>query len=144
TLARALETRGWSVFWDRRIAYGGNFRAHVREQLDAARCIVVLWSQASLASQFVLDEATEGLNDGRLVPGLIEAVRQPLEFRGLQAADLTDRYGAETAHEEYEPLGISIRNILSAGAIRDQHSVIDAADQPTPSTRRANAVPTGS
>jgi hypothetical protein len=95
-LADALELRGWSIFWDRRIPHGRNFRNHIEDQLGSARCIVVLWSKASLASQFVLDEPTEGQNDGRLVPALIEAVRQPLGFRGLQAANLADWTGTET------------------------------------------------
>jgi hypothetical protein len=108
TLAAALGSRGWSVFWDRRIPHGSNFRDYIQQQLDSARCLVVLWSNASLASQFVLDEATEGLHDGRLVPALIEAVRQPLGFRGLQAANLTDWHGAETAHDDFERLVVSI------------------------------------
>ena len=40
TLAAALESRGWAVFWDRQIPHGRNFRAHIQEQLDAARCQV--------------------------------------------------------------------------------------------------------
>jgi hypothetical protein len=111
-LAGALESRGWSIFWDRRIPHGRNFRKHIEDQLSSAPCIVVLWSKASLASQFVLDEATEGLNDGRLVPALIEAVRQPLGFRGLQAANLADWTGAETSHDEFERLVSSIGEIV--------------------------------
>ena len=34
---------------------------YLQQQLDAARCIVVLWSKASVASQFVRDEASEGM-----------------------------------------------------------------------------------
>jgi TIR domain-containing protein len=62
-LAEALESRGWSVWWDRRIPHGQDFNAYIQQQLDAARCIVVLWSKASVASQFVRDEASEGLED---------------------------------------------------------------------------------
>jgi hypothetical protein len=112
TLASALGSRGWSIFWDRRIPHGRNFRKHIDDQLDSARCIVVLWSKASLVSQFVLDEATEGLNDGRLVPALIEAVRQPLGFRGLQAANLADWSSAETPHDEFDRLVSSIGEIV--------------------------------
>ena len=28
-LAEALGSRGWSVFWDRRIPHGKNFRSHI-------------------------------------------------------------------------------------------------------------------
>jgi formylglycine-generating enzyme required for sulfatase activity len=115
-LAAALGSRGWSVFWDRRIPHGRDFRTHIQQQLDSARCIVVLWSSASVKSQFVLDEATEGQNDGRLVPALIEAVRQPLGFRGLQAASLADWTGVGTSHDELERLVSSIGEIVPPSA----------------------------
>jgi formylglycine-generating enzyme required for sulfatase activity len=110
-LATALESHGWSVWWDRRIPHGSDFNQYIQEQLDAARCIVVLWSKASLASRFVRDEATEGLNDGRLVPLLLEAVRQPLGFRQLHAADLSD-WNGRPPHDELDRLAGSIRVIV--------------------------------
>jgi hypothetical protein len=117
-VARALEMRGWSIFWDRGIPHGSNFRAHIQQQLESAHCILVLWSTAALASQFVLDEAAEGLEDGRLVPALIEAVRPPLGFRGLQTADLTGWDGAASGDYELERLLGSIGAIVSPG-VRD-------------------------
>lgn len=111
-LAEALESQGWSVWWDRRILHGQDFTDHIQEQLDAARCIVVLWSKVSAASKFVRDEATEGLNNGRLVPLLLEVVKPPLGFRQLHAADLTDWTGG-TSHDEFTRLVHSIGVILS-------------------------------
>ena len=35
-----------------------NFTVSIQKELDDARCIAVLWSKASIASSFVLDEAT--------------------------------------------------------------------------------------
>lgn len=112
-LADALSSRGWSIFWDRRIPHGRNFREHIDDELRSARCILVLWSKASLVSQFVLDEAAEGLDDGRLVPALIEAVTQPLGFRGLQAANLADWSSAATSHDEFDRLVSSILERLT-------------------------------
>jgi hypothetical protein len=109
-LAQALESHGWSVWWDRRIPHGQNFTASIQQQLDDARCIAVLWSKASIASSFVLDEAAEGLG-GRLVPLLIEKVKQPLGFRQFQAADLTDWTG-ETPHDEFGRLLDSITTLV--------------------------------
>ncbi len=43
-LAEALEAQGWLVFWDRRIPAGKRFDDFLNEQLEAARCVIVLWS----------------------------------------------------------------------------------------------------
>jgi hypothetical protein len=114
-VAGELESRGWSVFWDRRIPTGHDFGEHLQQQINAARCIVVLWSKASVASRFVRDEATEGL-DGRLVPALIEAVNQPLGFRQLQAADLRNWHG-ERPHREFDWFVDSIAIIVAAASV---------------------------
>ena len=110
-LALALESRGWSVWWDRHIPHGQDFNAHIQQQLDDARCIVVLWSKASVTSSFVRDEAAEGLN-GRLVPLLLENVKQPLGFRQLHAADLCD-WNDETLHDEFGRLLDSITSLVA-------------------------------
>ena len=111
-VAVGLESCGWSVFWDRLIPHGQDFTTHLQQQLDDACCIVVLWSRASVVSRFVRDEAAEGLN-GRLVPVFLEAVRQPLGFRQLQAAELGDWQGARP-HVEFDRLVVSIAAIVPA------------------------------
>jgi formylglycine-generating enzyme required for sulfatase activity len=110
-LAGALGSRGWSIFWDRRIPKGRDFREHLQQQLDSAGCIVVLWSRASIKSGFVIDEATEGFKNQRLVPALIEAVSQPLGFRGIEAADLTE-WPNDASRDEFEELVSSIGQIV--------------------------------
>jgi hypothetical protein len=88
-LADALATHGWSVWWDRIIPPGRQFDEVIEEELAAAGCVVVLWSKASVASSWVKTEAAEARDRKILVPVLIEAVKIPLEFRRLQAADLS-------------------------------------------------------
>src|SRR5215203_5636762 len=110
-MAGRLESRGWSVFWDRRIPTGHDFGEYIQQQINTARCIVVLWSSAAVASRFVRDEATEGL-DGRLVPALIEHVKQPLGFRQLQAADLRN-WNGEGDHVEFDWFVDSIATIVA-------------------------------
>jgi TIR domain len=85
----ALEARGWSVFWDRRIPAGLTWRSHIGRALDQARCVVVAWSEHSITSKWVLEEADEGMEREILVPVLLDTVRPPRGFRGIQAADIT-------------------------------------------------------
>jgi WD40 repeat protein len=87
-LAGAVEQHGWSVWWDRKIPLGTSWDRVIEEQVDAARCIVVLWSKESIASDWVKTEAREGKARGILVPVLIDGVKIPLEFRHMQAANL--------------------------------------------------------
>jgi formylglycine-generating enzyme required for sulfatase activity len=96
-LARALEDHGWSVWWDWRIPAGKTFRQVIQEQLDKARCVIVLWSATSVTRAWVIEEAAEGAQRGILVPALIENVRPPLGFREIQAADLVGWEGDAAA-----------------------------------------------
>src|SRR5262245_53225247 len=87
-LASALQSRGWTVWWDRRIPAGRDFTEVIESELRDARCMIVLWTRESVQSRWVRDEANEGNRQRKLVPVLLEAVDQPMGFRGIQAADL--------------------------------------------------------
>ena len=85
-LATALDQRGYSVFWDREIPPGRTWHSYIGEALANARCVVVAWSRHSIASQWVLDEASEGKDRHVLVPVLLEPVPPPFGFRAIQGA----------------------------------------------------------
>jgi hypothetical protein len=94
-LVGSLERRGFSVFWDREIPPGSTWDAVLAEQLSGVRCVVVLWSQLSVASDWVKTEAAEAKRLEKLVPVLIDDVPLPLEFRRIQTARLVDWSGQD-------------------------------------------------
>lgn len=87
-IARALTEQGWSVWWDTNLVGGQRWQAEIDRALEAARCVVVLWSQASVQSHWVLDEAGEGMSRGLLVPAVVDDVEIPLGFRQAQTINL--------------------------------------------------------
>ena len=87
-IANALETEGWTVWWDPKLRAGEHFDEVIEEALTAAKCVVVLWSAGSVKSQYVRDEATYALECKKLVPVAIEAVEMPFRFRGVHTLRL--------------------------------------------------------
>lgn len=88
SLADVLETFGWQVWWDREIKAGQTYRKVIGDALDAAGCVIVLWTTNSIDSEWVQEEAQQGKERGVLVPVLLDDVRPPLGFGQVQAADL--------------------------------------------------------
>jgi hypothetical protein len=129
-LAQALTEHGFSVWWDRTIPPGRQFDEVIEEALDAARCVVVLWSTTSVASTWVKTEAAEAMRRKILVPVLIDGVKIPLEFRRLQAADLS-LWKGESAHEELQKFFQSIEvNVGHGGASRAAPAPVAPAPPP--------------
>lgn len=102
-LATEFARRGWSLWWDQRLEIGRSFDKPTEQALAQAGCVVVLWSRASVESDWVKAEATEGRERGVLVPVLIEDLKPPLEFRRLQTGRLIG-WSGDTTHEGLEQL----------------------------------------
>jgi|SRR6516164_149019 hypothetical protein len=98
---------------DRVIPPGKSFDAVLEQALDAAKCVVVLWSSSSVTSDWVKVEASEAARRRILTPALIANVTIPLEFRRIQAASLVDWTGS-TDHPGFQSLTTSVRELVGA------------------------------
>jgi adenylate cyclase len=121
-LADLIGRAGHDVWWDRELQGGSRFTTEIDKALRDAEAVVVLWSDASLESAWVQDEAAEGRDSGRLVPALIDSVRPPLGFRQYQAIDLTDLKSGEQPRQIEEML----RAIIKMAAPNPRESAKDA------------------
>jgi hypothetical protein len=106
-LFEALERRGWSVFWDRKLKSGENIYQVIPERIKQSGCVVVAWSEQSIDSDRVLGEADKGRKLAKLLPVLLERVDPPMPFSAYHANDLTDWVG-EDGHDQFALLVESI------------------------------------
>jgi len=87
-LADSIAHAGHEVWWDRHIQGGSRFTNEIDRALKDAEAVVVLWSEASVQSAWVQDEAAEGRDSGRLVPVALGSVKPPLGFRQFHTVSL--------------------------------------------------------
>ena len=71
----ALSRRPWRgaghfVWWDMHIKGGAEYGREIEQALDKSDAVVVLWSERSVASAWVRDEAAVGRDKGCLIPVL--------------------------------------------------------------------------
>lgn len=97
-LVGALEAEGLAVWWDRSLPGGEEWRANIEQALNSSKCVIVLWTHASVGPDggFVRDEASRAQARGILVPVRAEAVMPPLGFGEVQAIDLSHWRGSRS------------------------------------------------
>ena len=89
-LVAALEAEGFTVWWDTHIGGGAHWREDIQEHLEAAKCVIVVWSKRSVGIEgdFVRDEASRARKRGAYLPVRLDPVEPPLGFGEVQAISL--------------------------------------------------------
>ncbi|WP_108786991.1 TIR domain-containing protein [Erythrobacter sp. Alg231-14] len=89
-IAKALQAEGYEVWWDRDIRAGEEFDHVIDKAIKSSKAIIVVWSNQSINSRWVKEEAEDGVETDTLVPITIDQVVIPRGFRRIQAAELQD------------------------------------------------------
>lgn len=124
-LGQSLQRAGHEVWWDRHIHGGSRFAAEIDRELAKAEVVLVLWSQFSIHSAWVQDEASEGRDTARLVPITLDASKPPLGFRQYQSIDLSNWNGRGSPADM--PLVLAAIQATTAGS---EKQGVAAAEQP--------------
>lgn len=112
-LVEALQAEGFSVWWDEQIGGGAAWRQAIEAELNAAKCVIVIWSNRSVGPEgaFVQDEATRAQQRHVYVPVLIDKVHLPLGFGETQALPLTGWHGDRSDARYQAALAAVRRNV---------------------------------
>src|SRR5215467_5381587 len=71
-LASMLEAEGWTIWWDISLIPGDDFRNEIMTELGRARAVIVIWTDASIKSDWVRSEAGRAQADRKLIPVKLE------------------------------------------------------------------------
>lgn len=120
-IVAALARAGLDVWWDREIVGGASWRQTINEKLDAAKCVIVVWSEASVspAGEFVHDEAGRAKRRGVLLPLCIDRVDAPIGFGETQTLNLVGWKG-----NDRDPRFADVRDAVQA--------IVAGGPRPTP------------
>jgi adenylate cyclase len=91
-IVAAIESKGWSVWWDPDINPGQEFDDQIEAEIESALAVLVVWTPVSVASRWVRGEAREAAERGILVPVRFDQARLPMDVRAIHTTDL-DSWG---------------------------------------------------
>ena len=125
-LAGLITSAGHQVWWDREIQGGSHFSSEIDKALREADAVLVIWTETSIKSAWVQDEAAEGRDSGRLVPVVLNGVRPPLGFRQYQSIEL----GHWNGNGEPQQFDALLRTIDKTGESKAETTPKDEARTP--------------
>jgi preprotein translocase subunit SecA len=94
-LAMSLEILGYDVWWDKALVPNDPFALEIRNALESAGAVIVIWSETSIQSEWVIAEAQSA--GDRLLPVCMHRVMPPPPFNGRQTLDYCDWSGDSEA-----------------------------------------------
>jgi tetratricopeptide (TPR) repeat protein len=126
-LAEALRLSGYSAWSDSDLGGGVEYSREIESRIKAAKAVVVVWSETSIESTWVADEAELGRDAGKLVPLAIDDVQPKIGFRQFQSIDFCDWTG-----DVREPCFATLERAL-ARLIKPEPSATSSAPPHSPS-----------
>ena len=131
-LVAALESEGWSTWWDPAIAPGQEFDDLITAELERARAVVVVWTPSSVVSRWVRGEARLAAERGVIVPARFDNASLPLDARALQTTEL-DAWNGDRGSAEFQGLRQALGALLGGpGARSGQITRPERARTPAP------------
>lgn len=124
-LAEQLSALKYSVWWDSSLIPTGSYSEEIKQQLDAASAIIVVWSTEAATSLWVKSEASHAAGQGKLinthVPGFDVVRKMPRPFEQIHSVPVTDTTAIVTAlREKKVPRGARQHEPATAAALKHE------------------------
>lgn len=89
-ITRYLRAHEINIWWDDDILPGDPWREQIQASLENCQAVLTLWTEQSVESKSVIEEAEAGKRRGKLLHAKLDSTPLPYGFGEVQYADLTD------------------------------------------------------
>jgi tetratricopeptide (TPR) repeat protein len=120
-LARELGKAGRTVWYDQDIPAHRTYAEVIERELIDAKAVVVLWSAASVDSQWVRSEANRARELGKLVQARLDDTRLPMPFDQIQCANLLNWKSGRSHLEQ------SVEALVAGDVVRPRRRLVRKA-----------------
>ncbi len=107
-LVAQLEILGFSVWWDGKLAPGDAYQRTINENLARAKSVIVIWSSASIESDWVRSEAEHARERNVIVPIRTDEANIWPPFNTLHTLDFC-KWNGDYGHAGFQDLVAHIR-----------------------------------
>ena len=112
-VADHLRAAGREVWFDADLPPNRSYSDIIREKLEAAKAVLVLWSDAAAQSEWVRAEADHARQHHKLVQGSLDGCIPPMPFNQIQCANLKGWRG-DDAHPEWVKIATAVAELTGA------------------------------
>ncbi len=141
-MAQALEADGFNVWWDPEILPGESFSKVIDTKLKDSACIIAVWSKSSIHSNWVQEEADDGMMRNTLIPVMIDEIDLPRGFKRLQTADLRNWQG-DVDEPNWQMILTQVRKLVSnraAAEAAERQAAAQAKTKQQPPVQKSKPV----
>jgi len=114
-IARELGSAGWAVWYDRELPAHRAYADVIASELESAAAVLVLWSNMSIASEWVRSEANRARELHKLVQARLDDARLPMPFDQIECAELS-KWRGRTSHSGWRKVSKSIGALVARPA----------------------------
>jgi adenylate cyclase len=114
-IGEALRALGYGVWRDDEIPAHRAYADVIRERLNEAKAVVVVWSAEAVKSQWVRSEAERARAEDKLIQLTVDGTELPMPFDQTQCADMNG-WSGDADHPGWRKVADSVAALISGGA----------------------------
>ncbi|HEY2481034.1 MAG TPA: TIR domain-containing protein [Caulobacteraceae bacterium] len=114
-IGEALRALGYGVWRDDEIPAHRAYADVIRERMNEAKAVVVVWSAEAVKSQWVRSEAERARAEDKLVQLSVDGAELPMPFDQVQCADMNGWSGGAD-HPGWRKVADSVAALINGGA----------------------------